>query len=240
MKHWSDFGDDPNSNSQLARRLKSINEARFDRLVDDRVTYICDRCVDREVLDVGVVEHQIKASHRDNWLHGRLKKVARRLVGVDIIESGVRNLLDRGFDVRLMDITKQALDDSFDVIVVGDVIEHVGDPQGLLNNCYRMLSNDGVLIITTPNPWYINPIIKNLVGKTGFSDSVDHVAWYEPGVLTELGQRSGLNLSRFLGIRPPISGSMIARWVFRLRPILILFGIRREVFSKTLIYEFVR
>lgn len=42
-------------------------------------------------------------------------------------------------------------DDCFSVIYLGDVIEHVADPNALLGECKRILKKDGMLVIATPN-----------------------------------------------------------------------------------------
>jgi 2-polyprenyl-3-methyl-5-hydroxy-6-metoxy-1,4-benzoquinol methylase len=42
--------------------------------------------------------------------------------------------------------------DSFaDTIIAGELIEHLENPLGFLNECHRILKPGGVLIITTPN-----------------------------------------------------------------------------------------
>jgi len=44
-------------------------------------------------------------------------------------------------------------DCSFDVVLMGEVFEHVlNHPAGLLKNVYRLLDRGGLLILTTPNP----------------------------------------------------------------------------------------
>ena len=42
-------------------------------------------------------------------------------------------------------------DKTFSVITMGDVIEHVTDPKKALRNAYRLLDDDGVLWLSTPN-----------------------------------------------------------------------------------------
>ena len=40
---------------------------------------------------------------------------------------------------------------SFDVIFLGDIIEHVTDPRDLIKRCIDLLKKDGLLVISTPN-----------------------------------------------------------------------------------------
>ena len=47
-------------------------------------------------------------------------------------------------------------DESFDLIILAEVIEHLYDPDIVLSECYRILKTNGCLLITTPNllSWY--------------------------------------------------------------------------------------
>lgn len=40
---------------------------------------------------------------------------------------------------------------SFDVVYLGDVIEHVNSPRGFVGQCKEFLKEDGILVISTPN-----------------------------------------------------------------------------------------
>lgn len=40
---------------------------------------------------------------------------------------------------------------SFDTIVAGEVIEHLNNPEKFMRECRRILRNNGIVIITTPN-----------------------------------------------------------------------------------------
>jgi SAM-dependent methyltransferase len=42
-------------------------------------------------------------------------------------------------------------DDSFDLVVAGDVIEHVPDPVAMVRSCHRVLRGGGSLWLATPN-----------------------------------------------------------------------------------------
>ncbi len=53
--------------------------------------------------------------------------------------------------VHGIDIMNFESNELYDVIVLGDIIEHVSNPIEVLNKCYNLLSTDGVLWISTPN-----------------------------------------------------------------------------------------
>ncbi len=87
---------------------------------------------------------------------------------------------EKGFDCKGVEINKRTADiakqngfevfngflqdapfqkESFDVIFLGDIIEHVNEPRNFLNEAVSYLKKDGLLIISTPNvncfwSWY--------------------------------------------------------------------------------------
>ena len=44
-------------------------------------------------------------------------------------------------------------DETFDVILASEVIEHLAQPEVFLAEARRVLSTSGVLLLTTPNLW---------------------------------------------------------------------------------------
>ena len=68
------------------------------------------------------------------------------------------------------------LDEQFDFIILTSLIEHIGNPQLLLNEIHRVLKKGGLIIITTPNfkysyssfyddPTHIKPYTKKSIEK---------------------------------------------------------------------------
>jgi SAM-dependent methyltransferase len=236
---WFELSRDPNAPEVLAARTVALTKARG-ACVNDRTAYLCNLARGKRVLDVGVVEHFIDASASGQWLHGRLCEVAKQCIGIDVLAEDLSKLRQRGYDVRNIDLTLSRLEETFDVIVVGEVIEHVDRPGALLANAAAMLEQDGCLVVTTPNPWYANVIIKNLLGGVPFSDSADHVGWYDAGTLYEIGQRNGLELFRYAGVWTVSARTFPGRIVFGVAPLLIAMGINQNLFAKTIIFEFRR
>ena len=77
-------------------------------------------------------------SSRDRWLHRHLVDVADSCTGVDVLPDGVAQLREKGYDVTLHDVTVSPLEDAqFEVIVAGELIEHLGGPQALFDSVLR-------------------------------------------------------------------------------------------------------
>jgi len=94
------------------------------------------------------------------------------LTGVDVsgemLRKARRNL--RGFRVRLLKGELHELDlpsASFDRIICTEVLEHVVDPESILEQIRRLLAPDGRAVVTIPNDHLINNL-KRIVRKSGF------------------------------------------------------------------------
>lgn len=206
-------------------------------MVEDRLEYLCELTRGLEVLDVGVVEHRIDEAERDGWLHRPLCRAAKSCLGVDVLPEEVEKLRAQGFDVLCHDITRQPLERRFDLIVCGDVIEHLDSPGRLLAAAAEMLKPGGRVVLTCPNPWYLNAVLKNSLAGAPFVDNADHVAWFDPCTMREAGERCGLRLDRYAGVKVN-APTRRASAFFKLSPLLMRLGLRRELFAKTMLYEF--
>lgn len=239
MKRWFEISKDPNAVEVGVARRNALQGIRARHLIPNRVEYLADMARGRRVLDIGVVAHIDEAAAASGWLHGRLAAVATRCLGVDILEESVARLKERGYDVAVADFTQAPLAERFEVIVAGEVLEHLGNPGSFMKNCREMLEPHGSLFVTVPNPWYINVIAKNLRRGSLFVDSADHVVWYDPNAMYELGQRCGLELVAFAGITIDKPASLFARAFFSIaQPILIALGFAPELFAKSMMYRF--
>jgi SAM-dependent methyltransferase len=237
---WQEISADPNDPGIMERRRAVVSRARSPRLIEDRIAYLCDCVGGKTILDIGVVAHTLDAYTSQLWLHGHLHKHAKSCLGIDILAREIDELKRRGYNVEVADITREPLPHKFEIILAGEVIEHVEAPGRLMENCASMLSPGGRLILTTPNPWHVNAIVKNLLAKETFVDSADHVAWYDAATLFELGQRNGLVLDKFSGIAGATPRATLARLFFSVKPVLIALGAAPLIFSKSIVYEFVK
>lgn len=95
------------------------------------------------LLDVGC------SSGRLLWL---AKQHGWSVSGVELNEDTAQIAIDNGLDVHLGELGSANLTpNSFDAIHLGDVIEHVQDPQQSLMQASRLLKPGGVMVVVTPN-----------------------------------------------------------------------------------------
>jgi 2-polyprenyl-3-methyl-5-hydroxy-6-metoxy-1,4-benzoquinol methylase len=160
---------------------------------DHKIAFIAKYCRGKNVLDIGCVAHDPQSYRSRFWVHKAIAAVAKSVVGFDLNTEAVQTLKARGFDVIAGDAERFDLGRTFDVIVAGDIIEHLGDLNGFLQSCKRHLQPDGRLLVSTPNPWYWRNTMKAAV-HTEVSNNPEHVCWICPRTLRQLTARHGMEL----------------------------------------------
>jgi 2-polyprenyl-3-methyl-5-hydroxy-6-metoxy-1,4-benzoquinol methylase len=239
MPRWNQISRNPNSPATKQARRDMLVAARVQAPTCNRVDYLCEMARGKDVLDVGIVDHTLESLDNPDWLHGKLCIAAKTCLGVDILEKEVNQLNQKGFNVICTDITEKPLHQTFDLIICGDIIEHLDSPGRLLASAAQMLRPSGKLIVSVPNPWYINILLKNTFNGSPYVDNVDHVTWFDACTLCELGERHGLVLHHFVGVTVQNQTKLLAKLFFSFAPLLTCLGLRSELFDKTIIYEFV-
>ena len=166
------------------------------RVVPDVVSCILGEAAGKTVLNVGAaggVEGYLPA-HRENWLHHRLGKVAKELVGIDIDRNGIGWAVQHGVTIVEANCESMNLGRQFDVIVMSDVIEHVNAPGLALQTLMSHLKPSGRLLITTPNPTHYATIVRAIFGRPQ-NVYYDHVGCFLPEHIQAMCNRFGYNLA---------------------------------------------
>lgn len=166
------------------------------RVLADPFSYILDHARGKRVLNVGAsggVEHYLPMQ-RESWLHQRIDKVADELVGIDIDAESVAFAAQHGTNLLIADCETCSLTQTFDLIVMSDVIEHVNSPLRAIDNLAKHLSPNGRLLITTPNPNHYGLVLRAWVGRRT-DVYYDHVCAFLPEHFQVISHRLGLKLS---------------------------------------------
>ena len=154
------------------------------------------------MLDIGVVSHSALSFEDEGWRHRRIRDVASHCVGVDILAPLVEELNKRGFDVRCVDATSNAdLGERFDVVFLGDVIEHVDNPVALLRFAGRHLAPEGRILVSTPNA-FSRKFYRRFRRHGTPIVNLDHCAWFTPTTALELARRADLELVAYHLAKP--------------------------------------
>jgi 2-polyprenyl-3-methyl-5-hydroxy-6-metoxy-1,4-benzoquinol methylase len=157
-----------------------------------REKIILDLIEDKDVLDIGSV------GQTNNYNLFQLYQTVgyKSLTGIDLpdAEQTVNSSFNLDYQTENRDISivkgnmeNHSFGKEFDVIIAGDVIEHV-DNQGLfLKNILKHLREDGKLVITTPNAKAL-PVI--------FKPNPTHTLWHDKFTLRRILEISGFKIDK--------------------------------------------
>lgn len=170
----------------------------------DRNAFLLERARGKKVLHLGCAdEHVVNMKlSKGVHLHAQLKSVASELWGVDLSAEGISQLREAGYDnlirgdVERLDEIDGLPHQHFDVIIAGEIIEHLLNPGLFLTSCRRVCSAGTALILTTPNALVYSLPIFALLGREAIHP--DHTLMWSPTTMKSLVERCGFAVDEFL------------------------------------------
>jgi hypothetical protein len=172
------------------------------KVIKSREQFLQDYVKGKTVLHGGCADSSMleesKAARR--FLHDILGETAGKLVGVDVDQEGIERMQQLGYkDVYFADMETWDYPEKFDVIVLGEIIEHIDNCGDFLRSVRKFCGPQTQVIFTTPNNYYflfwlytlagwesINPdhnylfsfnSIRILLSKFGFGIRDNFVVW---------------------------------------------------------------
>ena len=201
-----------------AHRFELGNAGRAPR----RVERLVELCRGQRVLHVGCCDHLdlIRAKVQQGvYLHQNLCSVAARCVGMDISVPGVVLLQEIGFpEVYVPD---DVPDDEYDICLLADVIEHVGNVVSFLQSMRRYRFKR--LVVATPNAFRLRNFL-----SSGELINTDHRYWFSQYTLCKVLVDAGYTPQRVElchGDHVSAQGALLARvldWLPKYRDTLIV------------------
>jgi SAM-dependent methyltransferase len=105
----------------------------------------------------------------------------------------VSDMLDT--PVICIDFLQYQTDEKFDVIIMGDVLEHVTDPHAAMNKARELLSDGGVIWLSTPN--FDSSYTRMMKFSDPMFSVVTHLTWFNKKGITALLDDCGLKITDY-------------------------------------------
>jgi 2-polyprenyl-3-methyl-5-hydroxy-6-metoxy-1,4-benzoquinol methylase len=124
-----------------------------------KILKILDKRPKGKLLDVGCV---------DGTFISELKEQGWEVAGIELQQHLVDKAKANGLRVVCHNAQLPFFDfanEKFDVVIAGEIIEHMINDDLFLHNCFNVLNDDGILILTTPNLHYSYNRAMILFGK---------------------------------------------------------------------------
>lgn len=130
----------------------------------------------------------------DGDLICRLSRIGHRTIGLDFDQKALAVCRSRGLDVYEASKLEHLESFRFDVVACMNVIEHVTDPDMLLQQLKRLLKPEGVLLIETPNA---GSLLAHRLGAAWRGlETPRHLNIFSTQGLTSLLNRNGFSIER--------------------------------------------
>ena len=159
-------------------------------------------------------------------------------VGCDTDFQSVKDNKQINFGI-VSDIQHQGFQqDTFDLIVTNDVVEHLENPKSFIRSCHKMLKKNGYLVIATPNmyslygilvsitPYWVKQNIFKIIFGIGCANEVYYYRLNTPNTLKTVLSANGFSKISVVLLNKLSSGSFKVRllwfWYYYLCKIPIM------------------
>jgi SAM-dependent methyltransferase len=174
----------------------------------EREDFLLELAQGKRVAHLGFVDEHLleaKVAH-GRWLHARLAGTASELVGIDIEPEGVEWARARGYEAFVADCQdSRALAElpieRVEVVVAGEIIEHLEAPGAFLRACHALVERDVRIVVTTPNAAALQNFLAPIFGVELIHP--DHLALFSPRTLRVLFERTGWEVERIAYYQRP-------------------------------------
>src|SRR5262245_7663973 len=122
------------------------------------------------------------------------------------LASGVQDVASRLIvgDIEAMDLEQAVGGERFDVILLGDVLEHLRHPDRVLNRLQPLLVSSGHLVVSLPNVAHGSVRLALLLGRFDYTPygllDDTHLRFFTRSSLVSLFEKSGWSVADFIAV----------------------------------------
>jgi methionine biosynthesis protein MetW len=116
----------------------------------------------RRVLDLGCRDGALTQAYAEG----------NDVVGVDADREALAEAAELGIETHWADLDQplEFTDESFDVVVAGELLEHLRDPERLVEEAHRVLRAGGTFVASVPNAYRLKGRLSFLLGRPPEND----------------------------------------------------------------------
>jgi hypothetical protein len=198
-------------------RLRSFPPIVF---TPDREKFLVNLCRDKVVLHLGCADSTSFDEHIriGRNLHAMINGVSRKSYGVDIDKQALEKLkkhykISNIFEGNVEDL-KLDFNEKFDVIICGEIIEHLNNPGLFLNGVKAYMESNTILVLTTPNVLSLKLLVYSLMNKQRIH--YDHSMGFTFSLLETLLYRHNYHVDRWVTSVERFSSqrNLFGNWLF--------------------------
>ena len=141
-------------NYRLNRRTREVRRV-IEKQFDNHSNLKC--------LDIGTA---------DGLMLSKINQIFKfnQAVGIDMSEELIKTNLDPTIKLEVGDAQDLKFQDNyFDIVIAASMIDHLDDPEKMIKESYRVLKDNGILILTVANPWF-----DKLSEAVGYTKAAEH------------------------------------------------------------------
>jgi SAM-dependent methyltransferase len=183
--------------------MPSLHKLRTKPPLVDRVSWLEGLVVSKRVIHLGFLDVERLDDKRASgtWLHERLSRHASQAIGIDLDAAGVEAAREAGYEAYACNLEDEAAVRSLrlepgELIVAGELIEHLDCPGRFLEAVRVLLAPGGRLVLTTPNATSLTNVLVALSRQEW--SSPHHVAIYSWRTIATLLERHAWHLHDLL------------------------------------------
>lgn len=171
----------------------------------NKSSWILNKVKGKSVLHAGPTDFPMTEGKAQNGtlLHLHMQGLCKDLVGVDLSASSIEWLRSNYSVDDIIFGNIEELDlifptKKFDVIVAGDVIEHINNVGGFYEAARKVLAPGGIIVVTVPNAFSIKKLLGVLLFKQE-RNHPDHLYYFTPLTFEQIAYRFGFNILEMAG-----------------------------------------
>jgi 2-polyprenyl-3-methyl-5-hydroxy-6-metoxy-1,4-benzoquinol methylase len=136
---------------------------------------------------IGVNKSVLDLACRDGTISMMIQEMGNSVECIEISEYSIARCKEKGLKVYDLDLNKnwaESISQKYDVVFAGEVLEHIYETDIFLTNIYKVLEDDGYLVLSTPNLASLGRRLFLMLGKnpimelTTRSNEAGHLRYY--------------------------------------------------------------